>query len=417
MDAKTPGDPPAPAAPRKREPDEADLIHYVRVVRKHPALVGGSVLGAVLLAGAACLVLPRTYEARATLLPAGKNSPRVSALLSNLGGLADLAGLGQSLPEEGADFLVNVLESRTLAERVVEREKLLPILYRREVDPATGAWKGRKPDLSEAVDRMRDGILSVSVNKRGMVSVAARFGDPDVAARIANAAVSELEEFLKRHQGSSSSRSVAFLERRKKEVAEELRTAEEALRRFCETNGVVSMPDQTRLLFEQIAALATEIATRRAKLEVAETFGGASNPEAGVLRAEILSLEKELRNLERGARTADGVVIDANGFIPLYEVPEKSLQVQRLLRETKVKQEVYAFLQTEFEAARIRQAREEISFTLLDAASRPARPVRPRPLPIVGLSAVFAGLGAFLLASFLERLGRAREAGGGAVAG
>ena len=65
---------------------------------------------------------------------------------------------------------------------------------------------------------------------------------------------------------------------------------------------------------------------------------------------------------------------------------------------------------------RIRQSRDEISFTLLDAAAPPLGPIRPKPFLIVGLAAVFSGLAAFMLALFLEHWERRRAAGGGAPA-
>ena len=416
MDEETQGSVPSLNPKPGGEQDEADLFYYLQVVRKHRLLVGGGTLAAVVLSAAVSFFLPKEYEAQATLMPLSRNTSRISTLLSNLGSLADLAGMGETVPEEGADLLVNVLESRVIARRVIEREDLLPALFPSRVDAATGSWAKGKPEMSEAEDAMRQRVLAVSNNNRGMITVSARFGDPAIAARIANAAVGEMEAFLKEHQVSASARTGAFLEKRKKEASGELQAAEEALREFCERNGVISMPDQTRLLFEQIASLSSEAATRRAKLEVVEAFGGASNPEASCLRAEILSLDKEILKLERGPLRTEGPFVQTNGFIPLYDVPEKSLQYARLVRETKVKQEVYAFLQTELEAARIRQSRDEISFTLLDAAAPPLGPIRPKPILIVGLAAVFSGLAAFMLALFLEHWERRRAAGGGAPA-
>jgi uncharacterized protein involved in exopolysaccharide biosynthesis len=71
-----------------------------------------------------------------------------------------------------------------------------------------------------------------------------------------------------------------------------------------------------------------------------------------------------------------------------------------------VKQEVFGFLQKESEAAKIRLCSEEFAFTILDPATPPRDPVRPKPVLIISLAAIFSALATFMLAAFLEYLGR-----------
>jgi uncharacterized protein involved in exopolysaccharide biosynthesis len=382
------------ASPLGDASEEMDLLYYIRVIRKYRFLIGGGILLSVVLAAVVSLFIPRTYESTATIVPVSRSSnSRFSSILSNLGSLADFSGLAESIPEEGADLLVNVLESRTLSKRVVEKEDLQGILA---------------PDGSsdEAVERIQEEVLSISDNNRGLITVSARHRDPKLASRIANAAVEALGTFLKENKISAASRTREFLSVRIVEVGGELAKAEEALQRFCEENGVISMPDQTRLLFEQIATLSSEVAIKRARRDVLDKLGGSSNPEILRLDAEIESLKKEIYELERGAQRKEGPLIETNGFIPLYNVPEKSLLYTRLLRGVRVKQEVFGYLQTEHEAAKIRESCEEIAFTLLDPAAPPREPVRPKPLLIISLAGIFSALATFMIASFLEYLSR-----------
>lgn len=389
------------------DPEEMDLFHYLQVIRRHRRLIAGGILLSVLVAAVVSLLLPREYEAQTSLLPVSRSSSsRFSNLLNSLGSLADLQGFSDSIPEEGPDLLVNVLESRSVALAVVEKEGLADTLAPDETD----ARQARRT----AVERLREDVLSVSDNNRGLVTVSARCDDPALAARIANAAVEALGGFLQENKVTSASRAQAFLETRLVEVGKELEDAEDALKVFCEKNGVISIPEQTRLLFEQIADLSSEVALRRARAEVLDRFGGSQNPETTRLKAEIESLRKEILDLERGISRTEGPMIQSNGFIPLYHVPEKSLQYSRLMRDVRVKQEVFGFLRTESEASRIRASCEDIAFTVLDPAVPPREPVRPKPLLIVSLAAVFSALATFLLASFLEYLARHRESAQGA---
>jgi capsule polysaccharide export protein KpsE/RkpR len=145
---------------------------------------------------------------------------------------------------------------------------------------------------------------------------------------------------------------------------------------------------------------------KQAELDVFKKFGGASNPELIRKQAEIDSLFEQIKDVERGK---DNAYIEANGFIPLYKVPEKSLEFARLQREVKVKQNVFTYLQTEYESSRITENKEAISFVRLDEATPPKKPVRPIRSLIVGLAGIVSCLAMFMLASFLEYIERRRR--------
>lgn len=398
---------------RRSQPEEVDLFHYLQILSRHRRLIGGGVFLFVAGALVVSLFLPPVYEARTSLLPRStERSSSLSALLGKMDTFIDLGGAAGMASEGDTDRFLNILESRTLSASVIRKLDLLPDLFPGEREGDRWADPSDPPTLADGVDLLTERVVSVGTNNHGLITVTVQWRDPEVAARIANAFVAELDGYLKENDLTVASRHKDFVGRRLAEARTELTKAEEDLRAFCETHGVISLSDQTQLLFEQITALYSQVAVKRSELEVLRKYGSASNPEVLRKQTEVDSMLRQIRDLERGRQEAPagrGPYIDANGFIPLYKLPKKSLEYARLLREVKVRQNVFTYLQTEFESARIAENREAISFVRLDEARPPRRPVRPVRSLIVGLAAVVSCLAMFLLASFLEYIERRRR--------
>jgi uncharacterized protein involved in exopolysaccharide biosynthesis len=395
-------------------PEEVDLFHYLQILKRHRRLIAGGVALFVLGAFVVSLFLPPVYEARTSFLPRTKErSSSLSAILGKMNSVLDLGAMAGMGGEGDADRFINILESRVLSETVVRKLDLLPELFKNKWDGSNWVDPDEAPSMEDAIDLLTKQVVTVGTNNHGLLTVTAQWRDPEIAASIANAYVDSLAKYLKENDLTVASRHKDFVQRRLVEARTELATSEDGLRLFCETNGVISLTDQTHLLFEQITALYTHVAVNRAEVDVLKRFSTASNPELIRKQAQIDSMLRQIQDLERGGNEAqnvgNGVLIDANGFIPLYKLPKKSLEYARLLRDVKVRQNVFTYLQSEFESARIAENREAISFVRLDRATRPRKPIRPVRSLIVGLAGIVSCLAMFLLASFLEYMERRKR--------
>lgn len=197
--------------------DEIDLLALAKTIWNGRKLIlwitAGLTLGILVLS----LFMTDIYTAKAVLKPTSttQSGGKLSALASQFGGLASLAGI--AMPSSAsATEIVNLLESNILRKEVIENNQLLPVLFSDRWDEGKKAWK--KPGLSlnplawmaklrskkgSDVPDTWDGIRTlnniVMINydmKEDIITVSADFPDPDMAAKIVNYFVVTLNEHM-----------------------------------------------------------------------------------------------------------------------------------------------------------------------------------------------------------------------------
>jgi uncharacterized protein involved in exopolysaccharide biosynthesis len=185
--------------------DEVGAGALLRVAWNHKYLV---IIVALLCTGAAlayALTAIPIYRAEAVITEVrdGGMSGAAAGLTSQLGGLANMAGLniggasGNRTPQA-------VLKSRHLVEEFITRNNLIPELFPKAQQP--------RPTLWRAVKRFQEGMLKISEDTRaGKTSVSIEWTDPVAAARWANAFVALANEILRTRALDESTRNVAYL--------------------------------------------------------------------------------------------------------------------------------------------------------------------------------------------------------------
>jgi uncharacterized protein involved in exopolysaccharide biosynthesis len=175
--------------PPVRLPDEREptILDYARVLWGGKWLILAIVVAATAAAIGISLILPKSFTAKATLMPLGLDRP---------GGLGALSGAlsGAFGMDSPGVKLMAVLQSRTVAEDVVGRLNLEPILAEGR-DP--------RPTRAELVEYFQKRVLKVSTGQ-GMIVVKAVARDAELSANIANAAVLSAARYLNEHSISTS---------------------------------------------------------------------------------------------------------------------------------------------------------------------------------------------------------------------
>lgn len=109
-------------------------------------------------------------------------------------------------------------------------------------------------------------------------------------------------------------------------------------------------------------------------------------------QATIVGLEAKLAALEKSRNAA---------LAELASVPEKEMDIARLLRNQRVNEEIYVMLRSKYEEMRISEAMKVSGIHVVDEAIVPTAPVKPRKLlntAIAGILGLFVGVGiAFIL--------------------
>lgn len=381
--------------------DEVTLLDYWRVIRKRRRLIGGLCVSAVLAALAVSLLLPKIYESTATLLPSldSKEGSGLGALLAATGAGGAAQSLGFSLPGAPAtptDIFVSMLKSRIMADSVIERFDLKALYQAKTMQDARNALQ----------DDTR-----ISISKEKVIKIIVEAESPQLAADIANFYVSNLDRLNQTLNVSKVGQNRKFIEGRLAETQANLVKTEETLKDFQTRNKTVAVEAQSKAMIEAAAMIQGQIMAQEVQLQVMSGYLSPDNPELSRVRSSIEELKKQLSLLESG-KGGKGMLPGDRLHPAMITVPGLALEYGRLLRELKVQETLYALLISQYEQAKLSEARDTPTVQVLDAAipaEKKSKPSITLNVIIGGLLALFVGIFLAFFLEYLERI-RARQA-------
>jgi len=159
-----------------QDDDEISLLDLLQVVAENARLlILGPLLVGLAALGAAFLVTP-TFTATTRIVAPQQQQSGAAALLAQLGTMAGAAGAVAGI-RNPADMYVGLLKSRTIADRMIDRFKLMDVYEK---------------DYREDARKVLERNSSISAGKDGLITIEVDDHDPKRAAAMANAYVEEL---------------------------------------------------------------------------------------------------------------------------------------------------------------------------------------------------------------------------------
>ena len=380
------------------------VVKYLGVILKRRRLIFWNTVAFTALAIVMSFVLPPRYTATAQLLPPSDEGD-VFGITSLLGGGANssLSKLraGLSGASTGSDLMIGILSSRTVMQHVAERCSLARY------------YGMQKPSPEKSVRQLK-GMTKLAAADDGIVRISVEAKTGGLAAQVANGYVAELDSFLRYSNISRGHNMRVFIEKRLGQMDTSLAAASESLRVFQQANKVASVDDETKAAIDAYAKMQSELSLQEAEYEAARSGASDENPYVDNLRRGITASREELRKLERGGG-AGGFGV---GFGVSFEnLPSVAAQFARRYQDFKIQEEAYATLYQQYEYARILEARDAPTLTVLDYAVPPERRSFPRRVVLVGVIFVFslaAGLCFAFVAEYFDflRVAKPEEYGG-----
>lgn len=369
------------------EEDEIDLIELYEILRKRVRFIFGVVFICTAISVVYSLVAPKTYRAEAVIMPfsSGTSTGTLLAALGNLGGaLGGVAGIGASASPEQLQFMA-LLNSRTLAEKVIERFDLMKVLFEGEWDKKEGRWKDpkRPPLLEDGVKGLLSHMEFVATKKDPTIKISAEFRDPRLAADVVNGYIDGLREFVNSNAFTVAKKNRIFIEGQLAENKKELLEVGKELNAFYKENRVSDV--------ESMVTVPIMDTDTTPPLDLYLGPQGSREAMWSSLEERKEELKKRLENIK--------VVKD---------VPQ-----QVYLRYLMLRQELLGKLNTllaqQYELAKIEEAREDLAFQVIDEARVPERKYKPKRRIIVGVAFAASIFLAVFGAFFLEFIQGAKE--------
>jgi len=376
-----------PPGAADKQDDEISLLDLAIVLAKHQKLVLGLPLVAAVVTAIVTLFMPNVYTATARIMPPQQSASTAAAMLNQLGGaLGGLSGgaLGIKNPN---DLYVGMLESRTVADRLIERFKLKDLFDKDTlVDTRTALAK----------------VTSVSAGKDGLITIEVDDKDPKRAAAISNAYVEELDRLNDSLAVTEASQRRLFFEKQLRQSKDDLASAEIELKKTQEKTGLIKLDDQGKAIIDAVAQLKAQVAAKEVQIGAMKSFATGHNPELVRTQQELTGLREQLRKLERDQPGGEGDIL-----VPTGRVPEVGLEYIRKARDVKYYETLFELLAKQYEVARLDEARNTSLIQVLDKAVPPDKKSKPKRVLIVVTSALVAGLFAVLWAFAWEGRERA----------
>ena len=368
----------------------ADLLHQVA---RRKSFIARTVLIVTAIAAGVAFLWPPKYRAEAVILTPQPQQPSLSAIaqLSGLGqggalsGLSLLSGFGF---RNAADLYVGILESRTIADTLINKFHLKQV-YDAKDYYATRKKLARNTEIKAG----RDTLIRIQVEDR----------DPHRAADLTNAYVDALAEQNSRVAVTEASQRRQFFEAQLEKEKDVLSESEVALRNTQESTGLIAPGGQAEGIIRAVSQLHVQILAQEAKIDAMQAYVTEDNPRLKVAKSELSGLRSALSKLERGNH------LPGTPEVPTSQLPEAGLEYLRKYRDVRYHEALFEILSKQYEAARLDEAKSSALIQVIDRAVVPERRSWPPRTLLILSAAILALLAASIWVVLAES--RRRESG------
>jgi uncharacterized protein involved in exopolysaccharide biosynthesis len=380
---------------------EISLLEYWALVKKRKCIIAIVIVVMTVSAVIYSLMLPNMYKAKATIMPLGGMGGGMNMLASQLGGLASLAGLGGVNSQSPAQKLMALLKTKKLAENVIKSNKLMPVLFeefykRRAEKGGVLDDEENAPTIDSAIDVLLGAYMEFLTDlTSGTIMIMAESKDPDFSGKLANWYVDALQDMINESALSMEKRNRIFIEKQLAENKMELLEAGKALNEFYKRGKISSVHSML-----DVPVDANFIDTIKKK--ATEKDDANKEGERSDRLSSLMKKKNKVDNMIKSSESHNG----KGRFV--YNVPQQ-VYLQYLTMRMNLLSEIATLLAQQYEMAKIEEAKEDLSFQLIDPARVPQGKSRPKRKMIVMASfagSIFLALLVIFALEYIQRMKR-----------
>lgn len=363
------------------EDTQYNLWKLLEVIARRIKFIITFVLLATVMSIMVALLLPRWYESTALLMPPREEGFRLGLSMGSNDLYSLTSGVRLPLMATPSDIYARILNSRQIAERVVDAN-LLVSYYRAET-------------LNEALEKLRD-HSEFLVTPEGLLEIKCLDKDAAKAAQIANSFALELDRMTQELAISRAGLTKKFIAGRLVEVKSELDSARVEFEHFQVEHKAIDLDRQTQLAIESAVSLKVELANTEIDLNVKEKSLSATHPKVISLSRRVIEIRKQIHALEFGGNDSSYL------NLPISHVPALKIKYAEITSRLKISEALFKTLSEQYEQAKIQEKTIAPAISVLDRAVPPEIAVKPQRRQIVIVTFALSLLTAVFLALFLN---------------
>ncbi|NHZ86702.1 MAG: hypothetical protein GWP19_12630 [Planctomycetia bacterium] len=348
--------------------DMSPFVENITQIWKKRKFIFWNTFGFAVLSIAISLVLPKWYASQATIISSGGSTSNFLSMLSGI----PMGNFGLSALNEDISNYIAILETRTVRENIVKKFDLINRYNSKDVEFAMDA-------LSQNVE--------LRVSEEGSLIITVLDKDPVVAMDITNELILQLDGVNRRLSSEKGHFNREFLEERLTQNRDDLKIAENELKHFQQTYGLIDVPSQVTLAIETYTQLYAKKIEADIQYEIATSTYSSNDPKV----LQLLKMKNELNQLLDEMVTHGD---DKKVLLAFQDLPDLGLEYARLYREVELQSKIMEFLLPQYEQARMEETKNIPSLQVIDKPYVALNKAKPQRSLIVIATTIMA----FLLA-------------------
>jgi uncharacterized protein involved in exopolysaccharide biosynthesis len=373
-------------------PPRIHLYEYLIVIARYRWLLLGLVIGGTLLIALYSLMMPHVYPATASLLPPDKTEGLSLVSFLNSGEGFDMTGLSQN---SSSEIFVKILKSQTLTDSLINRLNL---------------WKNLGLDTNSrqlAIMTVQSGF-DITSDRHGMISITYNATTPfnpskaeqreaaEIGARIVNESIDILDRLNRQKMVSRARRSREYIGRMKELKRAERDSAQNRLLVFQERNNAIALDKQVEASIGALVEIQSQI--QKKELELQGALNDLTNDSKFIenMQSQIAQLKRQRVSMENGQVGSDAYALS------LRTIPDLARQYAILKLDLEVANEVYTFLEQQYNQEQVQEARDLPTVSVLDWATPSAFRSAPRRTLIVAVGFIVLFVGSLVLIFLID---------------
>lgn len=352
---------------------ERSLLDLLILFARHRLFIVLTTFICMVIAAIVSLLIPVRYSAESTLLPPQQSSAGAGLLAQLAGGGASAGGglaalAGGSLSRTQNETYVSMFRSRTVEDAMIKRFNLRDMYHTKTLVDTQKVFESR----SKVVAGTKDNIIHVTVYGR----------TPEESEKMTNAYVEEFQKLVADVAVTEAGQRRKFFDLQLQQAEDNLSNAEQDLKKTELQTGMVQPDSQSRAMIESAASLQGQVAAKEVELQALSSYATDSNPEVVIVKRQIEELRAQLARFTGNSNSV------ADLFVPKGKVPEAALDYVRKYREVKYRETIFQAIASQYQLARLDEARQGAEFQIIDYAVAPDKKSFP-PRTLLTLLAGF----------------------------